>query len=309
MSDLRKTYTPRVVGVGRGEAVFAVEYPQMLFRRGLRNPVITTAPSIAVAPRLFAECRPEELGRAVVAESVNQLLEYGAEPVCVALSLWGLESAQCEDVVEGSIAACRDACCTLAPPRAPAVEGAPRGIAAWAVGVAEQRKVVDSVRVAEGDVVIGIPAGGFLPACIEGLPRASEAFARAGRPLNRHVLQVLRLYRRKQPVHAIAAPGGASARRAGDVAPTVTDMFDRKLGDDQKVRVTVDARELAAHCGPFWPARVKDVDVALALGTCGFGLLLVVGRTFAHSIAHSLKRRGAAPVILGEIEGLQAPRE
>ncbi len=31
MIDPVKTYTPRVVGVGRGEAVFAVEYPQALF--------------------------------------------------------------------------------------------------------------------------------------------------------------------------------------------------------------------------------------------------------------------------------------
>jgi hypothetical protein len=309
MSDLRTTYTPRVVGVGRDEAVFAVEYPELLFRRGLRNPVIATAPSVAAGPGQAAECRPFELGRAVVAESVNQLLEHGAEPVCVALSAWGFDAVRVADAIEGAIAACREACCTLTPPRVAEAAGAQRGLAACAVGVAERKKVVDSGRVLAGDLVIGIPAGGFLPSCAEGLARPREAFVRAGRPLNREVLQVLRTYRRKQPVHAVAAPGAAYARRPGEGAQNVMALLERKLGPDLKVRVTVDARELAVRCGPFWPARVKDAAGALARGVCGFGLVLVVGRTFAYSIAHALKKRGAAPVILGEVEGLQAPPE
>lgn len=303
MIDPVKTYTPRVVGVGRGEAVFAVEYPQALFRRNLRNPVMTAAPSVAVSPRLLDGCPPRELGRAVVAEAVNQLLEHGAEPVCVSVSVWGLEAAWTADAAGGCVDACRDACCVLMPLRAAGRDG--RGIAACAVGVAEQKKLVDSARVGAGDVVMGIPAGGFLPADAQSQGSGGEALVRAGRPLNRAVLHVLRRYRRKRPVHAVAAPGPAFAGKPGETAPAVAALLERKLGADVVLRVTIDPRDLAAVSGPFWPARAKDADAALARGACGFGLVLVVGRPYAHSIAHALKRRGAAPLFLGEIEGLR----
>ena len=307
MIDPVKTYTPRVVSVGRGEAVFAVEYPQALFRRHLRNPVMTAAPSIAVSPQLLEGSRPRELGRAVVAEAVNQLLEHGAEAVCVSVTLWGLEAARTAETAGGCVDACRDACCVLMPLRAGGRDG--RGIAACALGVAEQKKLVDSARVAAGDVVMGIPAGGFLPADAQSQGSGGEALVRAGLPLNRAVLNVLRRYRRKRPVHAVAAPGPAFAGKPEAPAPAVTALLERKLGPGVALRVTIDPRDLAAVSGPFWPARAKDADAALARGACGFGLVLVVGRPYAHSIAHALKKRGAPPLFLGEIEGLPGPGE
>jgi hypothetical protein len=282
MAGLEDTFTPRVVDIDHGETVFAVDYRQTLFRRNLRRPVLTCGSSLVVRETAFERIPAFAIGWSLVAEAVHQLLEHGAEPVFAVVDYWGLAANHTSPLLEGGVGACREAGCALAPARAIDTGGSPVGAAAFAVGVAEEKRVFDASRIEAGDEVVGLLAAGFLPVDIEagGADVGEWAQAPPARLLCRPVLQVARIYRRKQPIHAGVAPGlGLVRDRSAPLLRSLQEGVEAKL-----------PAGLALERAP-----------ALSEPPCGVGLVLVIAPYFASSIRHQLERRGVETRVLGSI--------
>ncbi len=285
------TFTPRVLGVDHGETVFAVDYRHAFFRRNLRRPVLTAGTSALAVPAAFELAGERRAGEGLVAEAVNQLLEHGGEPVFACLTVWGFSPERERELIEGVVSGCREAGCALAAPRRIAAEEA--GGAVTAVGVAEERKVVDSRRVEPGDVVLAIREEGFLPIDVSLGNIGDIAGKEAGRCLTRPVLAILRRYRRKFPIHAVLAPGSPAWRRTVQPETDVAKLLAPKLPDE----LVFKPEKPAEDTGELWRVEPRwEGDYR-----CGLGLLLVVGPYYVKSVKRQFKRLGIEAVTLGVI--------
>jgi hypothetical protein len=307
MAGLEQTFTPRVVDIDHGETVFAVDYRQTFFRRNLRRPVLSTGSSVLVVPEAFTRFAPFALGQSLVADAVNQLLEHAADPVFAAVTFWGLGDEAGAALLEGSVQACREAGCALAPPRLIAAAPPQRGAAASAVGVAEQKRVIDARRVEAGDAVLGLAAGGFLPVDLEAAPEELNAVTGLppAAPLARAVLQVVRRYRRYYPVHAGVVPGVRFWRggRRDTPAGPVAAALRAKLPDELVFVPGPEPEDIPEELRPWW----RGLEAAVSAERSGLALVLVVGERFARSIETQLRRRGVRTVRLGTVQSRTPP--
>jgi len=310
MTGPEQTFTPRVVGVDHGEAVFAVDYRQSFFRRNLRRPLLTTASTVIARRDVFKVLSSFDLGLSAVTESVNRLLEHGADPIFTALTFWGLEKRAASDLVKGGIEGCREAGCAMAPPLGVRHGVSSAGASVTAVGVVDQKRIVDSRRVLEGDLVLGVEAEGFLPVDFGERETPLEGFRsrRPARPLARQTLQILTRYRRKKPVHAVAAPGlDGDEETEGARRFNVYEAIEAKLPPGLRFRP---AESVEGSEDRELPLSGAGPSEALRRGRCGLGLVLVTAPHFAHSIKKQFARRGITAFLIGSVEREEiGPRE
>ena len=137
--------------------------------------------------------------------------------------------------------------------------------------------------------------GGFLPVVrrLSGAPPA--------RLLNRPVLQIIRRYRRKQPVHAVVAPAPGRWKEGYRTPRGILDALEGKLDPALKLKITIDATALEEIPYPFWPKKTESPEAALKAGNCGLGLVMVVAPYYARSIERQLRRRRVKVLPLGEV--------
>ena len=161
---VRATYRPEVLGdLGGFGGLFALD------TKSYKEPVLVSGTDgVGTKLRLaFLLNRHDTIGQDAVAMCVNDILVQGAEPLFFLdyLAVGKLEPTQVAEVVTGVARACKESGCALIGGETAEMAGFyPVGeydIAGFSVGVAERSKLITSVRVKAGDVLLGLPSSGL----------------------------------------------------------------------------------------------------------------------------------------------------
>jgi phosphoribosylformylglycinamidine cyclo-ligase len=317
---LRRTYGPRVLDRhGLFAGLFCLDYEERLFRRSYRQPVLVGCTDGVGSKVLVAAGmgRLDTVGIDLVAMSVNDLVTTGAEPLFFLdyLAVHKLDPEQVAKLVEGIAIGCERAdCALLGGETAEMPDLYRRGefdMAGFAVGVVDQPRLIDSRRVAPGDVLIGLGsdglhANGYALARRVFLKRARIALRdhvdQFGHSLGdelltptriyvRPVLKVLAGYRRKKVVSAMAHITGGGL--PGNLARVLGDKCDAvvRLRSWEPPRVFGMLRRLGAKSAEMY-----------SVFNMGIGFVLVVRPTFANAIMRRLRRLGESVYRIGYVK-------
>jgi phosphoribosylformylglycinamidine cyclo-ligase len=154
------THTAAVVGgLGGFAGLFALDAERLL-----------AASTDGVGTKLVLARRAGRLrdaGRDLAAHCVNDVLTTGAEPLFFLdyVAAHRLDLEQVAELVEGAAEVCRKAGCALLGGETAEMPGVYRegelDFAGTCVGLVARDAVVDGLRVADGDVVLGLPSSGL----------------------------------------------------------------------------------------------------------------------------------------------------
>jgi phosphoribosylformylglycinamidine cyclo-ligase len=157
-------------GARRPEVIADVGPFSGLFRLGAyRDPVlVASTDSVGTKVKLAAVLgRYEGLGHDLVSHCVNDILTAGAEPLFFLDYIGGsgvTDEAKLA-LVSGVAAACREAGCALLGGETADMPGlyatGDFDLVGFVLGVVEREAVIDSSRIREGDVLLGLPSDGL----------------------------------------------------------------------------------------------------------------------------------------------------
>jgi len=320
---VKRTYSPRVLDKFGGFAgLFALDYDEgeKLLKRNYRRPVLVACTD-GVGTKLKVAFRMNVLdtvGIDLVAMNVNDLICTGAEPLFFLdyLAVGKLDPDRMVEIVRGISEGCMQAGCALLGGETAEMPAfyKPRefDLAGFAVGVVEERNIIDGSRVEAGDVAIALASSGLhsngyglarrvllgkagykvtdRPPELEG-SSVGEEMLRPTRIYVRSVLDVLGYYKVKRPVKAIAHITGGG----------LPGNLPRVLPDGLTVRIKRDSWtvppifKLIAVKGP-----VDSLEM-MRVFNLGIGMVLVVAPSFAASIMTRLRRAGERCWILGRV--------
>jgi len=160
----RSTARPEVLrGLGGFGGVFAPDFKK------IQEPVLVSGCD-GVGTKLkiaFAAEKHDTVGVDCVAMCVNDILVQGAEPLFFLdyLSLGKMIPELVEEIVGGVAEGCRQAGCALLGGESAEMPGFYRAgeydLAGFAVGMVDQRKIIDGSAVEEGDALVGLAAEGL----------------------------------------------------------------------------------------------------------------------------------------------------
>ena len=317
----KKTFTPRVLDeLGGFAGCFSLDFRERLLKRNYKDPVLVACTDgvgsklkIAMDMDLL-----ETVGIDLVAMSVNDLICTGAEPLFFLdyLAVGKLQPERASRIIEGVSNGCLQSSCTLLGGETAEMPDfyKPREfeLAGFAVGVIERRRIINGQRVQAGDVAIalasnGLHSNGFglarkvlldrakykltsQPALLNGASVGQELL-RPTRIYVQPILEVLKQYRVKQPVKAMAHITGGGL--GGNIP--------RVLPDGLTVRIKRNSYrvppifKLIAGKGPVDPLEMARVF------NMGVGFVMIVSPHFATSIMNRLRRMGERAWILGKV--------
>jgi phosphoribosylformylglycinamidine cyclo-ligase len=167
---LSGTYGPRVIDIHDGfSGLFRLDYDEKLFKKKFRSPVLV-ARTKGAGSKLQSACelkRFDTIGIDLVANSVNDMLVLGAEPLFFLdyVSVQKLVPDMITQIVKGIAAGCTQADCALIGGSTTEIpesckEGNP-DLAGFAVGVVERDKIITRELVHPGDIILGLASGGL----------------------------------------------------------------------------------------------------------------------------------------------------
>jgi len=169
-SAMKSTYGPRVPRARHGgfAGMFRLDFEERLFRRNYKKPLLVGCTDGVGTKVLIAieMDRLDTVGIDLVAMNVNDLITSGAEPLFFLdyLAVHKLDPKRLLAVVEGIAEGCRQAGCALLGGETAEMPDLYRkgdlDLAGFAVGVVEQRRVIDGTRVQAGDVIVALPSSG-----------------------------------------------------------------------------------------------------------------------------------------------------
>jgi phosphoribosylformylglycinamidine cyclo-ligase len=161
---VRETHTPGVLaGLGAFGGLFALD------AEAYREPVLVSSidgvgTKLKVAARVG---RHDTIGEDLVNHCVNDIAVLGARPLFFLdyFATGSLKPAVLEEVVRGMARACKENGCALVGGETAEMPDLYRGgdfdLAGSIVGVVERSEILDGSRVAEGDVLLGLPSTGL----------------------------------------------------------------------------------------------------------------------------------------------------
>jgi len=161
---VQETFTPGVLtGIGGFGGLFALDAASM------RQPVLVSSidgvgTKLKVAARVG---RHDTIGEDLVNHCVNDIAVAGARPLFFLdyFATGALKPAVLEEVVRGMARACKANGCALIGGETAEMPDLYRGgdfdLAGAVVGVVERDEILDGSRVAEGDVLLGLPSTGL----------------------------------------------------------------------------------------------------------------------------------------------------
>lgn len=318
---MQSTFGPQVLRNDGGYAgLYRLRGIQGLFARHLTDPILVSSTD-GVGTKLkiaFAMNRHDTVGIDLVAMSVNDILVQGAEPLFFLdyVGTGRIEKEVIFQVVKGIAEGCRQAGCALLGGETAELPGfyadGEYDLAGFAVGIVERKRLIDGSRVEKGDIILGLPSTGLhsngyslarkvllevgglsLDRWIEELGcTLGEELLRPTRIYVRPILDVLRTYRVKNPVHALAhITGGGLVENVPRVLPPDVDaVFDRKAWPVPPIF------DLIRRLGKVEP---EEMDRVFNLG---LGMVMVVSSFSMAAIRRRLKRLGQPSYIVGRIE-------
>jgi phosphoribosylformylglycinamidine cyclo-ligase len=260
----------------------------------------------------------DTVGIDLVAMNVNDLIVQGAEPLFFLdyVGIHKIDPVIVEQIVKGIADGCQIADCSLIGGETAELpdlyDRDDFDLAGFAVGVCELKRMVDGTRAAAEDVIIGLPSSGVHSngySLVRAIVREEKLdLAKVypdlddQRPLghvlltptriySRSIVAVLRSYRRKQPVTAMAHITGGG----------LPGNLPRVLGGTLDARLEPGSWPMPAVF-PFLQKHgsVQDEEMYRVFNM-GIGYVLVVKPWFGDSIVQQLRRLGEQPVVIGRI--------
>ena len=302
---------------------------------GYRHPILVSGTD-GVGTKLkiaFALDRHDTIGIDAVAMCVNDVLAQGAQPLIFLdyVAVGHNRPAVVEAIVAGVAEGCRQAGCALVGGETAEMPGmyAPDDydIAGFTVGAVEKDRLIDGSKVAEGDVLVGLPSTGVhsngyslvrkvigVDGIKPGTPEAAAKAEELSRPLEElggasladallaptriYVKPILELLRGGANVHAIAHITGGG----------ITENLNRALADDVDAVVTRNGVEMGWDVPPVitYVSRQAELAPNEACKTfnMGVGLCLIVAPEDEAAVTEALVALGEKPFRVGEcVEG------
>jgi len=318
---VQRTFTPRVMDQYGGFAgLFRLDYNEQLFKKNYREPVLVGCTD-GVGTKLKVAIgmgKLDTVGIDLVAMNVNDLICTGAEPLFFLdyLAVGRLEPARMAEIVKGVTDGCMESACALLGGETAEMPDFYKpdefDMAGFAVGVVERSRIIDGSAVEAGDVAIALGSSGLhsngyglarkvlleragygfddRPPELEGAS-VGEEMLRPTRIYVRPVLRVLRGYRRKRIVKALAHITGSG----------LEGNLPRVLPEGLTVRVKRGSWyvppifQLIAARGP-----VDSLEM-MSVFNMGIGFVLVVAASSARAIMARLRRMGERCWVLGKV--------
>ena len=319
---VKSTHTPRVMdNFGSFAGLFSLDFGEKLFKRKYRDPVLAACTD-GVGTKLkiaFMMNKLDTVGIDLVAMSVNDLICGGAEPLFFLdyLAVGKLAPKRMAEIVKGITDGCKESNCALLGGETAEMPSfyKPKefDLAGFAVGVAERSRLIDGSTVCPGDVVIAMASDGLhsngyglarrvlldmnkykltdTPRELNGAT-VGEEMLRPTRIYVRSVLNVLRRYKVKKPVKAMAhITGGGLEGNLPRVLPK--GMTIRLKRDSWPIPGIF---KLIAAKGPVDKLEMYRVF------NMGVGYVMIVAPTFAESIMNNLQKSGERCWVLGKVK-------
>jgi phosphoribosylformylglycinamidine cyclo-ligase len=305
----RATSRPEVLG-GIGAFAAFVKIPPKF-----RQPVLVSSTD-GVGSKLkvaFLAGRHDTVGIDLVAMGVNDLIVHGAEPLYFLdyIGCAHLDPARIESIVAGIANGCRQAQCALVGGETAELPDlyAPGeyDLAGFAVGVAEQAKIIDGSRVARGDVILGLAASGLHSngyslarrIVFDVMKLAPDAeLPGTGRAVVEELLEPTRIYvaavaklLESIDVHAMAHVTGGG----------ITGNLPRVLPEGMRARIERRAWRVPPVFATLARAgRVDDTEMFRTFNM-GIGYVVVVEASATDAASTVLRAAGETVYVLGEI--------
>ncbi len=316
-----RTFDPRVIDRHGGFAGFMrLEYKERLLRRNYSAPVLVACTDgVGTKVKLAAEMKVyDTVGIDLVAMSVNDLIVTGAEPLLFLdyLAVNRLDPAVGAAMVKGVADGCVQAgCALLGGETAEMPDVYADGdfdMAGFAVGVVNEKRILDGSLVRPGDVILGLASSGIHSngySLVRAIVREKklkvdkvypeldakktlgEVLLTPTRIYVKPVHRVLRYYRRKIAVTAMAHITGSGL--PGNVPRVFPETMDAEIRRDAWEIPPV-FKFLQAH------GDVSDEEMANVFNL-GVGFILVVRPKYADSIYKQLRRAKEKVFRLGTI--------
>ena len=319
-AHLRRTRCPRVLGAEGGFAALFQLDLKGLFARGYEDPLLVSCTD-GVGTKLKVAVLAgvhHTVGIDLVAMSVNDALCTGAEPLFF-LDYVGMshdDPALLEQIVRGIADGCVESGCALVGGETAILPDMyQRGeydLAGFCVGVVERRRLVDGLRIAAGDVAVGLASSGLHSNGYSlvrrvvferaGLAVGDRVAALGGRTVAEALLEPTRLYARPvravlerhaadAAVHGIAhITGGGLAENLARIVPaTAAVVIDRGTWPVPPVFPWIQA---------LGDVAADEMDRVFNLGV---GLVLVVAPAAADDVIAQLADHGQAAWKIGRV--------
>ena len=320
-SMVRRTHGPRVIHNPGGFAgLFRLDFNQKLFQRNYTDPVLVACcDGVGTKLKLASQMgRYDTVGIDLVAMSVNDLIVQGAEPLFFLdyIAVPKVVPEQLNALVRGVAEACLASGCSLIGGETAEMpdiyDKNEFDMAGFAVGVVELKKAIDPLRVAPGDVVLGLASDGLhsngfslvrkivktrklkLDSIRNDLDpdrTLGEALLTPTRLYAEPIVRLLRSYRVKKVISGMAhITGGGLAQNLERVLNDRTDaVLRRKAWEIPPVfRFLQEQGKIEQH----------EMDRVFNMG---IGYVLIVRPAFADAVARRLARAGERVYTLGEI--------
>lgn len=286
---------------------------------GYRDPLLVAATDgVGTKLRLaFETGRHGTVGIDLVAMCVNDLVVQGAEPLFFLdyFATGRLSVAEATAVVEGIAAGCTEAGCALIGGETAEMPGmyadGEYDLAGFSVGAVERDAVLTGDRVADGDIILGLPSAGLHSNGYSLVRRVVEAGSHdlaapapfdPARSLGEALLAPTRIYVRPLLAALRSEAGAAIHGLAHITGGGLLENIPRVLPDGLMARLDASAwalpdvfRWLAGE-GPVAPEELARTF------NCGIGMAVIVSPDSVSEISVILQKHGSEPIRIGSVE-------
>lgn len=316
---MKGTYGPSVMELPWGFAgLFSLNHNK-IFKKNFTNPVLVACTD-GVGTKLkvaFEMNKHDTIGIDLVAMSVNDLIVTGGEPLFFLdyLAFSKIDESILLDIVKGIVNGCKKAGCALLGGETAEMPGFyPEGeyeMAGFACGIAEKNRIINGSGVRPGNVVVGIFSSGmhsngyslarkvfFEKAQMKVDEKLSEFKCTLGEELLKPtriyvkpILSVLRAYRRKKAIRAIANITGGG----------MTENIPRVLPPNCSVEINKGSWEIPQVFKVIHKLGGVPEDELYKVFNMGIGMILITDRYFAPAIVKNLDKLGEKAAIIGQV--------
>lgn len=308
--DVKATYRPEVLGdLGGFGGLFKIA------KENYEEPILVSGTD-GVGTKLklaFMLDKHDTIGQDAVAMCVNDILVQGAEPLFFLdyLAVGKLEPEKVASIVSGVARACKESGCSLIGGETAEMAGfysdGEYDIAGFAVGIVDRPKMITGEKVAEGDVLIGLPSSGVhsngyslvRKICfdVKGMD-GSEYIAKLGKTIGEELLVPTRLYPKvclplieKFDIHGMVHITGGG----------YYENIPRILPDDCSVEIDTTTWPrlpifdlLKEWGGVAWPEMYRTFNM-------GLGMILIVSPDDVEAVQAHLAEAGEANYVIGKV--------
>jgi len=309
---VRSTFSDRVIGDLGGFGG--------LFRLGSYNDPVLVSGTDGVGTKLkiaFLTDKHDTVGVDLVAMCVNDILCQGAEPLFFLdyIATGKLEAEKAAHLVSGVAEGCRQSGMALLGGETAEMPGfygeGEYDMAGFAVGVVEKDAIIDGSKIADGDVLIGLPSSGVHSNGYSLVRRIfldqvglemKDTLGESGKTLGEYLIEPTRIYVKavKALMDAVDVHGMCHITGGG-----FHENIPRMLPEGLQVNVDPQSwtrPEIFDHLQNYGKLETLEMFHTFNMG---IGFAIAVSKEDAEEALRALKESGEEAVIIGKVESGQ----